>query len=478
MKLETLLNGIEVTNVFKDVEVKEVSSDSRTATKDCVFVCIRGRNFDSHFVATELEQMGIQAFVVEHDIGVKNQIIVKDTRKAYAVMCSNFEGSPARSLKIIGITGTNGKTTTAFLIKNILEDAGHKTGLIGTIEYSVGDGQKYEGLTTPTSEQLSKIFAQMVENNCEYCVMEVSSQALAQQRVYGVQFECAVFTNLTQDHLDYHGDMESYAQAKKELFRNAKSVIINLDDDYASFMTDGLDCKVLTYSTSNIKADYTAENIKLKADSVQYEFVGNALIGRVHLGIPGRFSVYNSMAATSCALTLGLSLNEIIASLAKSKGVSGRAQVLDTNTPYTVMIDYAHSPDSLKNILITLKEFKIGNIITVFGCGGDRDKTKRPQMGEIAADYSDIAVVTSDNPRTEEPMSIIDDILVGMQGKKCKIEVIENRAEAIEHALKIAKENDIVLLAGKGHEDYQILGKEKIHFDEKELVEKILSNKE
>ncbi len=477
MKLETLLKGIEVMNEFKDVEVKEVSSDSRTVTKDSVFVCINGRNFDSHSVATELERQGVKAFVVEHDVGVKNQIIVKDTRKAYAIMCANFEGNPAKSLKIVGITGTNGKTTTAFLIKNILENAGKKTGLIGTIEYSVGDGKKYEGLTTPTSEQLTKMFSQMVQNGCEYCVMEVSSQALAQSRVFGINFDCAVFTNLTQDHLDYHGDMQTYANAKKELLKNADKAIINLDDEYAEFMTDGLDCSVVTYSISDVKADYTAENIKLKNDSVQYEFVGNSLIGRVHLGIPGKFSVYNSMAATSCALTLGIPFTDILATLAKSSGVSGRAEVLKTDTPYTVMIDYAHSPDSLKNILLTLNEFKVGRLITVFGCGGDRDKTKRPQMGKIATDNSDVAVVTSDNPRTEDPNLIIEDILEGIDNKKCKVEVIENRAKAIEYALSIAKENDIVLLAGKGHEDYQILGTEKIHFDEREIVEGILSNK-
>jgi len=475
VKLEMLLRGIEVKNEYDDVEIKEVSSDSRTVTKDSVFVCIKGRNFDSHIAAPQLEKMGVRAFVVEHDVGVENQIIVENTRKAYAIMCANFHGGPARSLKIIGITGTNGKTTTAFLIKNILEDVGHKTGLIGTIEYSVGDGKKYEGLTTPTSEQLSQIFAQMVENNCEYCVMEVSSQALAQQRVFGVHFECAVFTNLTQDHLDYHGDMQSYASAKRGLFKMAKTAIINLDDEYAGFMTDGIDCKVITYSTSNCEANYTAENIKLKNTSVQYEFVGNALIGRIHLAIPGRFSVYNSMAAVSCALALGISLQDIISSLAKSNGVTGRAQVLDTNTPFTVMIDYAHSPDSLKNILGTLQEFKTGNIITVFGCGGDRDKTKRPKMGAIAAQLSDIAVVTSDNPRTENPAEIIQDILQGMQDAKCQIKVLENRTQAIEYALSVAQPNDVVLLAGKGHETYQIIGTEKIHYDEQEIVKELLN---
>ncbi|MEG1819316.1 MAG: UDP-N-acetylmuramoyl-L-alanyl-D-glutamate--2,6-diaminopimelate ligase [Oscillospiraceae bacterium] len=468
MKLEALLKGIKVSNKYDDVEIKDVSSNSQTVKNDSVFVCIKGRSFDSHIVAPQLEKQGVRAFVVEHDVGVKNQIIVENTRKAYAVMCSNLHGIPSQSLKIIGITGTNGKTTTANLIKNILEDTGHKTGLIGTIEYTVGDDRKFEGLTTPTSEKLSTIFAEMVKNECEYCVMEVSSQALAQQRVFGVQFECAVFTNLTQDHLDYHEDMQTYAEAKKELFKNANIAIINLDDEYAKFMTQGTECRVITYSTSNCEADYTAENIKLKNDSVQYEFVGNALIGRIHLGIPGKFSVYNSMAAASCTLALGIPLHDIIESLSNSKGVSGRAQVLKTDTPFMVMIDYAHSPDSLKNILSTLHEFKIGNIITVFGCGGDRDKSKRPQMGEISAMYSDIVVVTSDNPRTENPGEIIQDILVGMQKVKCIVKVVENRAEAIEYALNIAKPNDIVLLAGKGHENYQIIGTEKVHFDERD----------
>lgn len=477
MKLEMLLNGIKVKNDYIDIEVKDVSSDSRSVKKDSVFVCIKGRNFDSHSIAKQLEQKGVYAFVVEHDVGVKNQIIVENTRKAYAIMCANFYGGPAQSLKLIGITGTNGKTTTAFLIKNILEDVGHKTGLIGTIEYSVGDGTKYEGLTTPTSEQLSQIFAEMVENDCEYCVMEVSSQALAQQRVFGLEFECAVFTNLTQDHLDYHGDMQTYANAKKELFKNTKTAIVNLDDSYADFMLDGIECEKISYSIKDCEADFTAKNIILKDSSVQYEFVGNALIGRINFKTPGRFSVYNSMAATSCALSLGISLKDIISSISKSKGVSGRAQIVDVDAPFTVMIDYAHSPDSLQNILNTLNEFKTGRIITVFGCGGDRDKEKRSQMGAIASNNSDIAIITSDNPRTENPQQIIDDIVQGIKKTKCKIKTIENRTKAITYALNVAKENDIVLLAGKGHETYQIIGAEKIHYDEQEIVRELLSKK-
>lgn len=477
MKLGVLLNGIDIKNDYVDIEVKEVSSDSRSVKKESVFVCIKGRKFDSHSIAKQLEQNGVCAFVVEHDVGVKNQIIVDNTRKAYAIMCANFYGGPAQSLKLIGITGTNGKTTTAFLIKNILEDVGHKTGLIGTIEYSVGDGTKYEGLTTPTSEQLSQIFAQMVKNGCEYCVMEVSSQALAQQRVFGLEFECAIFTNLTQDHLDYHGDMQTYANAKKELFKNTKTAIVNLDDEYAEFIMDGISCKKLTYSIKNCEADFTAKNIILKDNSVQYEFVGNALIGRINFKTPGRFSVYNSMAATACALSLGIPLKDIISCVASSKGVSGRAQIVDVYTPFTIMIDYAHSPDSLQNILNTLNEFKVGKIITVFGCGGDRDKEKRPKMGAIATRLSDIAIITSDNPRTENPQEIIDDILQGVEKTKCKIKTIENRTKAITYALNVAKENDIILLAGKGHETYQIIGTEKIHYDEQEIVKELLSKK-
>lgn len=475
MKLSKLLMGIHTESVFEDVEVEHISSDSRKIPSNCVFVCVKGNTFDSHNVVKELQSQGVKYFIVEHDVGVKNQIIVNNTRKAYSIMCDNYFDNPSKKLKIIGLTGTNGKTTTAFLLRNIIENAGHKCGLIGTVEYYVGEDKKFEGLTTPTSEQLFKYFSKMVDNNCEYCVMEVSSQALAQQRVFGVEFERGIFTNLTQDHLDYHGSMENYASAKRVLFKNCKTAIMNNDDEYADFLLKDTNCDVVSYSINN-NADFKAQDIKLDTDSVHYNLNNKYLNDKVDLSIPGRFSIYNSLAAITCAISIGIPANDVLESVRKYSGVCGRAEIVDTNTPYTVMIDYAHSPDSLKNILKTLNEFKKGNIITVFGCGGDRDKTKRPQMGGIACELSDIAIVTSDNPRTEDPTSIIEDILVGTDSTNCRVEVIENRTQAIEFALKIAQKDDVILLAGKGHETYQILGTEKVHYDEREIVKNCLNN--
>lgn len=475
MTLRMILRGICTEDTYDDVEISSISSDTRNVSSGSVFVCIKGKHFDSHKVAKELKSNGVRAFIVEQDIGLENQIIVKNTRKAYSIMCNNFYGNPTSKLKIIGITGTNGKTTTSFLIRDILENAGHKCGLIGTIEYYIGEKQKYEGLTTPTSERLYKVFSKMVENGCEYCVMEVSSQALAQYRVYGIEFERAVFTNLTQDHLDYHGSMLNYANAKKELFKNCKVAIINNDDSYSDFLLDGTDCKTISYSIDK-PSDFNATQISLDTYGVRYKIYNDKINEEISFKTPGRFSVYNSLGAITCCVSLGIEPSQIIESIRGYDGVCGRAEVVKTNKPYTVMIDYAHTPDSLENILSTLKEFKKGNIITVFGCGGDRDKTKRPKMGEIACKLSDIAIVTSDNPRTESPSEIIEDILVGTNKENCRVEVVENRTQAIKFALEIAKKDDVILLAGKGHETYQILGTDKIHYDEREIVMNCLNN--
>lgn len=466
-----------ITTVKDDMDISFVTDDSRKVQSKSAFVCIKGNSFDGHTAALQAEQSGASVIIAEHDTGAKNQIIVPDTRRAYSVMCAAFYGYPSEKLKLIGLTGTNGKTTSAFLIKNLLERLGHRAGLIGTVQNMAGDRVYPASYTTPDSHELQFLFSEMVKENCEYCVMEVSSQALAQGRVDGCHFDIALFTNLTQDHLDYHGTFENYLQAKKLLFNNADKAVLNIDDPNALRMVEDADCSVMTYSAKLDTADYTAKNIRYKPNGVEYELVGKSQIGRVKIGIPGGFSVYNSMGAFLCALSAGYDFNEILPAIAESKGVKGRIEVVPTNTDYTVIIDYAHSPDGLENILSSVREFAEKRIICVFGCGGDRDKTKRPIMGSIVSKMADIAVVTSDNPRSEDPESIINDILDGMRDSEIPVHTVVNRREAIHHAMEIAEKGDIVLLAGKGHETYQILNTGKIHFDEREVVAEFLVDK-
>lgn len=474
MKLSQILKNVKVKNEYTDREVTDVTSDSRQVKEGFLFVCIKGASFDGHSVAQQMLDIGAVAVVCEYDLGVENQIIVDDTRKAYSPICASFFGNPADRLKLIGLTGTNGKTTTTFLIKQILENVGKKVGLIGTVQNMVGDEVYPAHYTTPDPHELQSLFRKMVDAGCEYCIMEVSSQALAQGRVEGIHFHIGAFTNLTQDHLDYHKTWENYFESKKLLFKACDCAVTNLDDEYGLKIVDGCDCRVVTYGVDNMKADFVARNVGFSANGVRYDLVGEKM-GRVSCPIPGRFSVYNSLCATSVALTLGVDFTDVLEAISKSKGVKGRIEVVPTpNQNYTVIIDYAHSPDGLENIISSLKEIANGRVVTVFGCGGDRDRTKRPKMGKIAAELSDFCVVTSDNPRSENPSAIIEDILEGMKDTATPYEVVENRKEAIAWAMKNAQPNDIILLAGKGHETYQILPTGTIHFDEREAVAEVL----
>nr|MDD5838252.1 UDP-N-acetylmuramoyl-L-alanyl-D-glutamate--2,6-diaminopimelate ligase [Eubacteriales bacterium] len=474
MKLSQILKNVKVKNEYTDREVTDVTSDSRQVKEGFLFVCIKGASFDGHSVAQQMLDIGAVAVVCEYDLGVENQIIVDDTRKAYSPICASFFGNPADSLKLIGLTGTNGKTTTTFLIKQILENVGKKVGLIGTVQNMVGDEVYPAHYTTPDPHELQSLFRKMVDAGCEYCIMEVSSQALAQGRVEGIHFHIGAFTNLTQDHLDYHKTWENYFESKKLLFKACDCAVTNLDDEYGLKIVDGCGCRVVTYGVDNMKADFVARNVGFSANGVRYDLVGEKM-GRVSCPIPGRFSVYNSLCATSVALTLGVDFTDVLEAISKSKGVKGRIEVVPTpNQNYTVIIDYAHSPDGLENIISSLKEIANGRVVTVFGCGGDRDRTKRPKMGKIAAELSDFCVVTSDNPRSENPSAIIEDILEGMKDTATPYEVVENRKEAIAWAMKNAQPNDIILLAGKGHETYQILPTGTIHFDEREAVAEVL----
>lgn len=474
MLLSRLLESTGYKGKFKDREISFITDNSENVTSSSLFVCIKGARGDGHRYGRDAARKGA-VIVCEHSIGVSDEIIVKDTRRAYADFCGAFFSNPARRMKLIGITGTNGKTTTAFLLKDIFEKNGYKCGLVGTVQDMAGDAVFYSERTTPDSFELNCLFSKMVKRGCEYCIMEVSSQALSQGRVDGLSFDCAVFTNLTQDHLDYHGTFENYAKAKKKLFSMCRKGIINIDDEKGLYMTHGEKCQSVTYSLLEDSADYTAKNIVQKSNGTEYEIIHKNKSIKAEVGIPGLFSVYNSLAAIACASQEGIPLEKAVQVLKDSKGVKGRAEVVPTNRDFTVIIDYAHTPDSLENILKTIKGFAQGRIITVFGCGGDRDKAKRPVMGEIAVKFSDYLIVTSDNPRSENPQEIIKDILKGCKNAEITVETIENRRKAIERALAIGEKDDIILLAGKGHETYQILGDKKIHFDEREIVSEYLN---
>lgn len=457
-----------------ETEITGVTCDSRKVKDGFAFVCIKGSNFDGHKFAKSAKENGAAVIIAEQDTGLCNQIIVPDTHAAYSNMCANWFDNPADKLKLIGVTGTNGKTSVTYMIKKILESKGYKVGLIGTIQNMIGDEVIETANTTPDAYDLNALFASMAEKGCTYAVMEVSSHALDQCRVYNLDFEIAIFTNLTQDHLDYHITMENYLAAKKRLFKMCKTAVINSDDEYAAELISGLDCKVVTYSTGN-ESTYSAKAIKYRPASVDYEFVSDSLINHIKVHTGGKFTVYNSLAATVCAVELGFDISETATAIAELKGVKGRAEVVPNDRDFTIIIDYAHTPDGLKNILSTFRECEKNRLTVVFGCGGDRDKTKRPIMGSIAARYADFVIVTSDNPRSEEPSAIIKDILVGMDGTAKPYKVIENRIDAIKYAISTAQKDDIIVLAGKGHETYQILKDGTIHLDEREVVAEALA---
>lgn len=473
MKLSEIMKGIDIIGSYSDTDVLDVTQDSRLVKQGSLFVCVKGNTFDGHSVAQEMIEKGAAAVVTERDLGLDKQVMVSDTRAVFSSVCANFFGNPADKLKLIGLTGTNGKTTTTFLIKQILENTGKKVGLIGTVQNMIGQEIFPAKYTTPDPYELQGLFRKMVNAGCEYCVMEVSSQALAQGRVNGLRFYIGAFTNLTQDHLDYHKTWDNYFRSKRVLFENSEIAVTNADDENGLKIVENLPCKTVTYAVNTNNADYCAKNVRFRSNGVEYELVSD-FIGRVTCPIPGRFSVYNSLCAAAVSLSIGIDYKDVISAISKSNGVKGRIEVVPTDTDYTVIIDYAHSPDGLENIITSLREIADNRVVTVFGCGGDRDKTKRPKMGRIAAELSDFCVVTSDNPRSENPTEIIKDILEGMKDISTPYTVVENRKEAIKWAMDNAQKDDIILLAGKGHETYQILPTGTIHFDEREVIAEIL----
>lgn len=469
MKLSELLDGIEALRGVSDREIGNVTNDSRKVEKGDLFVCITGAASDGHDYAAAALQKGAAAVVCERDLGLENQVLVADTHGAYGKIAANFYGNPSKKLKLIGVTGTKGKTTVTSLIKAILTRTGQKVGLIGTIQNEIGDEVLHTENTTPDAMELERLYRKMVEAGCEYCVMEVSSHALDQERIGDSHYEVAVFTNLSHEHLDYHKDMESYFAAKKKLFSRCDKAVVNVDDAYGRRIAADCTCPVMTFSLEE-EADLRAFRLTCHPDSVDFRFGYEGVESRLHFAMPGAFSVRNVLAAMGACLQLGVCLETITGALSEVKGVRGRNENLTPGREFTVICDYAHTPDSIENILGALKETVKGRLIALFGCGGDRDRTKRPLMGEAAAEHSDFVIVTSDNPRTEDPDAIIAEILPGVEGKNTPYKVIPNRREAIFYAVENAKPGDTIVLCGKGHEDYQIIGHEKHHFDEREVV--------
>ena len=473
MRLNQLLAGVALTERRAgDVECSGICYDTRTMVPGCLFVALPGYKTDGHkYIAQALEQ-GAAAVLCQHPPeGEGPWLVTPDARAALAAVSANWFGHPARDLTLLAVTGTNGKTTTTYLLKAMLEGVlGARVGLIGTNQNMVGEEVLPAHRTTPESYEVQQLLREMADAGCTHVVMEASSHALVLHRLDGLRFRAGIFTNLTQDHLDFHGTMEAYRDAKGLLFRQSDTAVLNLDDEAGRYFACTVAVPRLTYSERRDEADLTAKNLRLFPDRVEFEAVAAGAISRVRLPIPGGFTVYNALGVLTCGLALGLPLADCADALAKAPGVKGRIEVVPVPADFAVIIDYAHTPDALENILTTVRDFTAGRVICLFGCGGDRDRTKRPQMGAIAGSLADVAVVTSDNPRTEEPEAIIRDILPGLEGTAAQVVVEPDRRAAIRRALSLAKPGDTVVLAGKGHETYQEVGTQVLHLDEREEV--------
>lgn len=472
--LQDLLRGVDIRHSHAELhqEISALCCDTREISPGTLFVALRGSRLDGHDFIPQALAAGAAAVVCETPPEEEGPwIVVEDSHLAFALLSANWFDRPAEKLTLIAVTGTNGKTTVTTLLKSVLEEVlDTKAGLIGTNENRVGDVRLPAHRTTPQAYELQELLRQMVDAGCTHAVMEVSSHALMQHRTAGLHFAAGVFTNLTQDHLDYHGTMEAYRAAKGLLFHQTDKAILNLDDEAGQWYASNAPCPVYTYSAKTSRSDLTAENIRLFPDRVQFEAVGLSLIGRIVLPIPGMFSVYNALAVVSAGLCLGLELPRIAAALAHARGATGRLEVVNTPAPYTVIIDYAHTPDALENVLTAVRALTEKRVLCLVGCGGDRDRAKRPLMGEIAGRLADLTFLTSDNPRTEDPDAILKDILPGMKRSKGAYRLIPDRKEAIRAALAEAKEGDLLLLAGKGHETYQEVGGQTLHLDEREEI--------
>ena len=472
MKLYELLDGVSLTggSASQEMEISSISCDTRDIRPGALFVALPGGKTDGHLYISAALDRGASAVLCQRPPDAPGPwLTTEDTRLALALISANWFGRPGDAMALIAVTGTNGKTTTTSLLKELLERAaGAKVGLIGTNRNMIGDVELPAHRTTPDSYELQSLLRRMADEGCTHVVMEASSHALAQRRTAGLAFDVGVFTNLTQDHLDYHHTMEEYRDAKGLLFRQCRQAVLNLDDPAGRWYGEQVDCPVFTYSENKDGADLSARNIRLFPGHVEFEALTLGRLSRVHLPIPGGFSIYNALAALAAGLCLGLELEAMTAVMPNLHGVKGRVEVVPVPRAYTVLIDYAHTPNALENILTTARDFTAGRLICLFGCGGDRDRTKRPIMGAIAGELADLTVVTSDNPRTEPPLSIIDDILAGMEGAALHVE--PDRRAAIAWALDQGRPGDVIVLAGKGHETYQEIDGVQRHLDEREVV--------
>ena len=484
MKVFELVKDFEYEVINGDInrEISTLVSDNRKLTKDCVFVCIEGANFDGHGVVNDAFKCNAAAVIVMKNVGVPENINtavikVKDTREALALASAAYFSYPTKEIKVIGVTGTKGKTTTTYLIKSILENAGYKVGLIGTIETIIGDEHIPSKNTTPESYVLQETFRKMADNGIEVCVMEASSQGFLMKRTLGTEFEIGIFTNLEPDHIgpNEHDSFENYMECKSMLFRQCKAGILNADDEHLEGILKGHTCEVFTYGMSE-NADYRASNVKLFEEKgvLGISFSVNGRINTdVAIDMPGKFSLYNALTAVSVCSYLGIK-EDAIKSALKSAKVKGRIEMVPVSDDFTLMIDYAHNAMALESLLTTLKEYESGRLVCVFGCGGNRAKSRRFEMGEVSGRLADFTIITSDNPRFEEPLDIIADIVTGIEKTDGEYIKIPDRKEAIKYAIENGRKGDIIVLAGKGHEDYQEIKGVKYPMDERVLISEVL----
>lgn len=477
MRLRELLEGMEVISqtISPDTEITHVCVDSRATQKGSLFVAVPGNRCDGGHYARQAVDRGAVCVVCQSELPPDLPWVkVRDARLALSQLACRWYGHPSRQLTMLGVTGTNGKTTVTYLLRHILQRTGMKTGLIGTVQNIVGEQTLPAQRTTPDALQIQQLLSAMTKNGCSHAVMEVSSHALDQHRAEGIDFAVGIFTNLTEDHLDYHGTMGCYCDAKAKLFQMSRMGVCNADDPWTERLLAGASCPSVYYGIHN-PAEVWAEDIFLHSRSVDFTVCTARTRTPVHLGVPGRFSVYNALGAIAACGELGIPPEECAAALATFPGVAGRMEVVPTpGKPYTLLIDYAHTPDALENVLKTVRGFAQNRVIAVFGCGGDRERGKRPLMGHIAGKLADLTIITSDNPRTEEPMAIIRDILPGIAGAEDKYIVEPDRRGAIALAMGRAAAGDVIVLCGKGHETYQEIGDKTIPMDEREIVRSLL----
>ena len=468
MKLSQLLFAANIDDKAQDANVTFITDDSRKCKPGCIFVCRRN---GGEYVGEALENGAI--LVVGEKKVCENCVVVEDAGKTYAVLCRELFERPDERLRLTAVTGTNGKTSVSSILYHILSKNGKKCGLIGTVENKL-DTLRKATLTTPDSFELYSYLSALCENGIDCCVLEASSQGLCQHRLYGLKFETGIFTNLTEDHLDYHKTFENYKKAKLSLFSDCDTAIVNFDDPYAEEFIKAGSRRVITCSLKSDEADFTVKNIVCKDDSTSFVLVANNLIHSFLLPVRGEIWVRNAVEAIIAAYYMGVSLDGCASALKSFGGVKGRMETVNVPAPFEVIIDYAHTEDAIRQVLMSLKRHCKGRLITVFGCGGNREREKRSLMGKAVCSLSDMAVVTSDNPRDEDPLTIIDDILEGTKQSRTPVFIKPDRRQAIEFALKKARAGDTVLLAGKGHEDYQLISGKKLPFDEREIVKDCL----